>query len=78
MIKGILCCFGSTLINCAVDICNKVLAKNKIPITTQLLYLGFFTLRSCSKLCSKGKKIKKNVSDEKNDKAKDEKGEKVD
>ena len=44
MIKGILCCFGSTLINCAVDICNKVLAKNKIPITTQLLYLGFFTL----------------------------------
>ena len=44
MIKGILCCFGSTLINCAVDICNKVLAKNKIPITTQLFYLGFFTL----------------------------------
>ena len=43
MIKGILCCFGSTLINCAVDICNKVLAKNKIPITTQLLYLGIFT-----------------------------------
>ena len=44
MITGILCCFGSTLINCAVDICNKVLAKNKIPITTQLFYLGFFTL----------------------------------
>ena len=44
MIKGILCCFGSTLINCAVDISNKVLAKNKIPITTQLLYLGIFTL----------------------------------
>lgn len=44
MIKGILCCFGSTLINCAVDICNKVLAKNKIPITTQLFYLGSFTL----------------------------------
>ena len=44
MIKGILCCFGSTLINCAVDICNKVLAKNKIPITTQLFYLGIFTL----------------------------------
>ena len=44
MIKGILCCFGSTLINCAVDICNKVLVKNKIPITTQLFYLGFFTL----------------------------------
>jgi drug/metabolite transporter (DMT)-like permease len=44
MITGILCCFGSTLINCAVDICNKVLAKNKIPITTQLLYLGIFTL----------------------------------
>ena len=44
MIKGILCCFGSTLINCAVDICNKVLAKNKIPITTQLFYLGVFTL----------------------------------
>ena len=43
-----------------------------------LKVLGFFTLRSCSKLCSKGKKIKKNVSDEKNDKAKDEKGEKVD
>ena len=44
MVTGILCCFGSTLINCAVDICNKVLAKNKIPITTQLFYLGFFTL----------------------------------
>ena len=44
MITGIMCCFGSTLINCAVDICNKVLAKNKIPITTQLFYLGFFTL----------------------------------
>jgi hypothetical protein len=43
-----------------------------------LIILSFFTLRSCSKLCSKGKKIKKNVSDEKNDKAKDEKGEKVD
>lgn len=42
-IKGMLCSFGSTLINCAVDICNKVLAKNKIPITTQLFYLGFFT-----------------------------------
>lgn len=42
MITGILCCFGSTLINCAVDICNKVLAKNKIPITTQLFYLGFY------------------------------------
>ena len=38
-----ICSFGSTLINCAVDICNKVLAKNKIPITTQLFYLGFFT-----------------------------------
>ena len=44
MLTGILCCFGSTLINCAVNICNKVLAKNKIPITTQLFYLGFFTL----------------------------------
>ena len=44
MATGIFCCFGSTLINCAVDICNKVLAKNKIPITTQLFYLGFFTL----------------------------------
>ena len=44
MTTGILCCFGSTLINCAVDICNKVLAKNKIPITTQLFYLGSFTL----------------------------------
>ena len=43
-----------------------------------LIILSFFTLRSCSKLCSKGKKIKKNVSDEKNDKAKDEKGDKVD
>jgi drug/metabolite transporter (DMT)-like permease len=43
MLKGILCCFGSTLINCFVDLCNKILAKNKIPITTQLFYLGSFT-----------------------------------
>jgi drug/metabolite transporter (DMT)-like permease len=46
MIKGILCCFGSTLINCAVDISNKVLAKNKIPITTQLLYLGIIGINA--------------------------------
>ena len=27
-----------------MDICNKVLTKNKIPITIQLFYLGFFAL----------------------------------
>ena len=42
-----------------------------------LIVLGFFMLRSCSKLCSKGKKSIKNPIEKKEDKNKDGKEEKV-
>lgn len=56
---------------------------NGYVLTGILMVLGFFTLRSCSKMCKKGKKInkkdlkeKKNVEDNKNDNNKDNNKEK--
>ena len=44
LVKGLLCAFTNTLITGLGDICNKVLAKNHIPNSSQIFYTGFFSI----------------------------------
>ena len=44
LILGCSCILISTVICCFIDLANKVLAVNKIPVTTQLMYLGGFNI----------------------------------
>ena len=44
LIIGCSCILFSTIVCCFIDLANKVLAVNKIPVTTQLMYLGGFNI----------------------------------
>lgn len=44
LIIGCACTLISTLIGSSIDLANKVLANNKVPATTQLMYLGGFNV----------------------------------